>query len=320
MQELISVIVNVYNGERYIKKCLDSIVNQTYKNLEILIIDDGSTDKTLSICKKYKDKRIRIIKQNHIGISLARNVGLENAKGEYFYFIDVDDFVSNDVIEYLYNLCKKYNTSMATCKSLDIYDYNFKIKNIKEKVDIISGKDLLKNVLLSTDRSGTMWNKLTKRELYDNIRCEDRVIYDVTVVRELALSVDKIAYSNQYKYYYLRHRSSITGDSKLARDIDLYKASLERYNKIKKIYPNFIENEIGLMDIIMLSYFKNSDVVDYLKKENALLLYKKLFSFKMMVANISFKKKMKLLLFRINPKICKKISIKYESIRYKYKM
>ena len=104
---MISVIINVYNGERYIKKCLDSILNQTYKNLEILIVNDGSTDDTLKICKSYKDSRIRIINTKNKGLSLSRNVGLDNAKGEYLYFIDCDDYIEKDTLEYLYNLCIK---------------------------------------------------------------------------------------------------------------------------------------------------------------------------------------------------------------------
>ena len=93
MNKLISIIINVYNGEKYIKKCLDSVINQTYKNLEILIINDGSTDKTLEICKKYKDERIKIITTENQGLSFSRNVGIDNAGGEYLYFVDADDFI-----------------------------------------------------------------------------------------------------------------------------------------------------------------------------------------------------------------------------------
>ena len=121
MEELITIIINVYNGENFIKKCLESVINQTYKNLEILIINDGSTDNTLRICESYEDERIRIINQENMGLSLARNVGIDEAKGEYLYFIDCDDFVEYDVIEYLYNLCKKYNTLMATCQPITVY-------------------------------------------------------------------------------------------------------------------------------------------------------------------------------------------------------
>ena len=133
MKDLISVIINVYNGEKFIEKCLDSIVNQTYKNLEILIINDGSTDKTLKICKKNKDKRIKIINTKNMGLSLSRNVGIDNAKGEYLYFVDADDFIELDAIEYLYNLCKKYDVRIATCDPLTIYNYDFIKYERKEK-------------------------------------------------------------------------------------------------------------------------------------------------------------------------------------------
>ena len=109
MNDLISVIVNVYNGEKFIKKCLDSIVNQTYKNLEIIIVNDGSTDSTLSICNSYSDDRIKIITTPNQGLGLSRNTGIENANGEYLYFVDADDFIEPDAVEYLYKLIKTYN-------------------------------------------------------------------------------------------------------------------------------------------------------------------------------------------------------------------
>ena len=122
MEELITIIINVYNGEKFIKKCLDCILNQTYKNLEVLIINDGSTDNTLKICESYIDNRIRIINQENKGVTIAKNVGIDNAKGKYLYFIDADDFIEKDTIEYLYNLIKNNNAEMATAKRKDIFD------------------------------------------------------------------------------------------------------------------------------------------------------------------------------------------------------
>ena len=187
MNELISVIINVFNGEKYIKKCLDSVINQTYKNLEILIINDGSTDNTLNICESYKDERIKIISQENIGISRSRNVGIDNSNGNYLYFVDVDDFISPDTIEYLYNLIQKYDVPIATCNSIDIYDYNIAIKNEKENTYIISAKEMLKRILFVSDRSGNIWNKLMKKELINSLRFENRIISDVAVVYKIIL-------------------------------------------------------------------------------------------------------------------------------------
>ena len=107
--QMISVILNVFNGEKYIKKCLESIINQTYKDIEIVIVNDGSTDDTKKIIESYKDKRIKLINQENMGLSLSRNVGIDNSKGDYLYFVDVDDYLEKDALEYLYNLMIKYD-------------------------------------------------------------------------------------------------------------------------------------------------------------------------------------------------------------------
>ena len=318
MNELISIIINVYNGEKFIAKCLDSIINQTYKNLEILIINDGSTDNTLSICQSYKDERIRIITTENFGLSKSRNIGIENAKGDYFYFIDVDDFVENDVIEYLYTLCKKYNTKISTCKPIDIYNYNVKIKNKKEKVEVISNYEMLKKVLLSEDRAVCIWNKLIKREIFNNIRFEDRIINDITVTYKLVLLADKIAYSNQIKYYYLRHKASTTISKKhdANRLIDKYNVCFERYNYLRNIYGDFTENNIGMLRIIPMLYVDGDKKLrDYLDSKSAIELFKKLFSFKILTCKLKFGEKIKIILFRINPKLDSIIYIKYQKMK-----
>ena len=322
MKELITVIINVYNGEKFLKKCIDSVINQTYKNLEILIINDGSTDKTLDICKSYKDERIKIITTKNQGVSLSRNVGIDNAKGEYLYFIDADDFIELDTIEYLHSLCKNYNCDLSTCNPLVIFDYNFTQKKEKEKISILNSYDMLKKVLLLENMAGTTWNKLIKRELFDNIRFQNRITNDVVVTYKLILKCNKIIYSNQKKYYYLKHQNciSIDGYEKKERSIDFYNAIIERYNELKKIYPKMIENDIGLLrGILKLYLVENREVQSFLETQKTLKKYRKIFSFKMLASNIKTKEKIKLILFNISPKKFKKIGKKYRK-KYKYKM
>ena len=318
MDELITIIINVYNGEKYISKCLESIINQTYRNIEILIVNDGSTDNTLNICTSYKDNRIRIINQENMGLSLARNVGIENSKGEYLYFIDSDDFVQYDVVEYLYNLCKKYKTLMATCKPIDVYNYNnAHIKSSKEQIEVISSKDMLKKILLSEDRAVNLWNKLIHKNIFNNIRFENRPINDVAVTYKLALATNKIAYSNQIKYYYLRHKDSITisKQKNVNRSIDKYNVCMERYNYIKNLYPNFIENDIGMLRIVPMLYDDGTEeLCKYLDDEGAIKLFKKLFTFKVLTCKLNIKEKIKIVLFRINPKLSRWINNKYNFI------
>lgn len=323
MDELITVIINVYNGEKFISKCLESIINQTYKNLEILIINDGSIDNTLKICENYKDERIRIINQENMGLSLSRNVGIDNAKGEYLYFVDSDDFVENDTIEYLYKLCKKYNTLISTCNPLIIFDYNFNVEKIKEEVKIIDSKQMLKKVLLAENIAGAIWNKLLKKDLFDNIRFENRIINDIVVTYKLVNKVDRIVYSNQKKYYYLKHKNAATvcGDENPARALDFYKASMERYKAVKNIYPDLIENDIGMLrNTLRLYLVKNIEVIELLNKENVVKNFRKIFSFKMLISHIKLKEKIKLIIFEISPKLYKKLGKLYRDKKYEYKM
>ena len=318
MEKLISVVINVYNCEKFITKCLESVINQTYKNLEILIINDGSTDNTLKICESYKDERIRIITTQNFGLSKSRNIGIDNAKGEYLYFIDADDFIENDTIEYLYNMCKTYNVKISSCRTKDIYDYNFIFNNENEEIKIISNLEMLKKILLSKERAGNFWNKLYVKELFDDLRFEERPINDVVIVYKLILKVEKIAYSNQVKYYYLQRKDSITGIRKENRSIDLYKAVVERYNYIKNIYPNLIENDICLISKVLMLYGEDKEKLqDFLKQEQAEKMVKKLISWKVFKFNVSKKIKIKMLLFKLNPKMYKKISKKYKEKNYK---
>lgn len=317
MNDLISVIINVCNGEKYIKKCLDSVVNQTYKNIEIIIVNDKSTDDTLSIIKSYKDKRIKIINnKNNMGLSLSRDIGIDKSTGRYLYFVDVDDFIELDTIEYLYKLIKKYKTRISTCRCLDIYDYNYKYKNEKEEIKLLSREEMLNRVLLTIDRSGTTWNKLFDRKLFDNIRFEDRIVNDVVTTYKLVLECEKIVFSNQIKYFYLRHSDSILGKKNYKHSIDLYDAALERYNYIDNLYPDLIENKICLLLLIeSLFVMDNDKVSSYLKKKETFKLYKKLYTFKIFKSKIRFNDKIKILLFRISPRLYKLIIKIYLKIK-----
>ena len=319
MNDLISIIVNVYNGEKYIEKCLNSILRQTYKNIEIIIVNDNSKDKTLNIIKKYKDKRIKIINnKKNIGLSLSRNIGIDNSNGKYLYFVDVDDYIELDTIEYLYKLIKKYKVKLSTCKCLDIYDYNYKYKNDTETITLLSNEEMLNKLLLTIDRTGTTWNKLYEKDLFNDIRFEDRIVNDVVTTYKLILKCKKIVFSNQIKYFYLRHNNSILGKKNYKHLIDLYDGAIERYNHIDKIYPEKIENKICLLLLIESLYvINNKELNNYLKDKDALNLYKRLYTSKVFKTNIRFNDKIKIVIFRINPKLYKLIIKIYLRLRRK---
>ena len=309
MNELITVIINVYNGELFINKCIDSIINQTYKNLEILIVNDGSTDNTLKEIKKYKDKRIKVITTKNQGLSFSRNTGIDNAKGNYLYFIDVDDLIEKDTIEYLYKLIKKYDVKIATCDSTNIKDYNFKKIEREEEIHVYTGEEMVKLTLLSKIKHSTCtWNKLYKKELFDGKRFEHPIINDLTVTHKLYIESKKIVHSNQVKYYYYIHKDNVTIKKRenLDRLIGFYDATLDRYNYIDNIYPNMYENKIGLLICISVFYIrKNKEFHKYLKEKKAIKLYKKYYSLKVFKYKLKKKIKMELLFFRISPKLYK---------------
>jgi len=241
--------------------------------------------------------------------------------GEYLYFVDCDDFIENDVIEYLYNLCKRYNVKFSTCLSKMIDNYDFKVKKTKEKVDIIDSYEMLKKILLAKDNSITTWNKLIKKEIYDGIRFNNKYINDNDVTHRLVINTDRIAYSNQIKYYYFKNPNGITAyaQKNTLRSINLYKVSVERYEYIKKYYPESIENNICLLRSTIKLYLRDDEELqNYLKDQNADKYIKELFSYKMIFKWINIKIKILFIIFRINPKLCKDIYTKYQRKHYKY--
>ena len=305
MNDLITVIINVFNAEKYISKCLSSVINQTYSNLDILIINDGSTDNTLNIVEKYKDKRIRIINQKNQGLSIARNVGIVNAKGKYIYFIDADDYIEKDTIEYLYRLLIENNTRISVCGSSKVFNYIENKNNCSNKQKMLSNLDILKMVLLSKDYMGTAWNKLIDKSLFKNIRFPKGKINDVLVMYKLYYKVDRIIYGFDKKYYYYMHDDSIVNKRTSEYAISMYYAFLKRYDDIKKIYPNLVENEVAVLLFFIDLYIHNNDeIVSFLKKEEVIKKYKKMFKLKYLKVNISFRNKIKLILFRISPVLC----------------
>lgn len=320
MNELISIIVNAYNEEKHIKKCIDSVICQTYKKIEIVVINDGSTDNTLSILNSYDDSRLKIITHENKGLSLSRNDGIDNSNGKYVYFLDADDFIEQDNIEYLYNLIIKYDADMSTCGSIDVYNYDVKIENMQEKIDILSNIEMLKKVLLNKNNSVNIWNKLIKKELFNNIRFPDRIIEDVPVTYKLALLANKIVCSNQIKYNRLLHKDSITGKKNASILIDIYDTTMERFYDLKERLPNLIENDISVLFLIMDTYaIDNKEVNNYIGIKNMKKIFKQLFSIRIFKVNLSSEDKLKLILFRISPysyKTIFKIHIKIKNIRY----
>lgn len=169
---MISVIVPVFNTEKYLHKCLNSIVSQTYKDLEIIVVDDGSFDNSPRICDEFaqKDNRIKVVHKNNEGVSVARNTAIDMASGEYLFFVDSDDYMAHNMIEVLYKDLNKNNADISMCDfrtegEFEDFDYN-KNNSVNMNSDIA-----LKHLYIDADFNFViLWAKLFKKSLFDNIR------------------------------------------------------------------------------------------------------------------------------------------------------
>lgn len=239
---LVSVIVPIYNVEFYLKRCIDSILEQTYKNLEILLIDDGSTDNSSKICDDYKikDKRIKVVHKKNGGLSDARNVGINMAKGYYITFIDSDDSVEKDMIEYLLMLIVKFNTKMSICSHNIIFDEGKRIKRLGNgKEEKLTAKECIKKMLYHKDVDTSAWAKLYSRDLFDNIKYPKGLLFeDIGTTYKFFFKSKFIACGYIGKYnYYVRKNSIVTGCFS-EKKLDLLKMTDMMAVDVLKIFPD----------------------------------------------------------------------------------
>lgn len=206
----ISIIVPIYNAEKYLNKCIDSLINQTKKELEFILVNDGSTDKTEEIIKSYKDSRIKYFKNKNQGIGKTRNFGIEKATGKYIMFLDSDDYLKNNACEILYKNTEKAKADLAICDFYKIYD-----SGAEEKIKLLSFKPttLRKTPSLVNEINLAPWNKLYKKKLItkNKIKFVENLKYeDAPFVIEAFSKAEKIIKVDEYLNYYLIHGNSET--------------------------------------------------------------------------------------------------------------
>ena len=212
MNDLISVVVPIYNVEKYLRNCIDSIVSQTYYNLEIILVDDGSPDNCGKIIDEYAmlDKRIKTIHKINGGLSDARNVGIEVATGKYILFVDSDDYIPDDSIEYLYKSLKKNNAhiSVGRLKTTSILDEN--CQSNETFSTIYDTCDSVNQLLYANKYSVAAPGKLFLRSLFDNVRFPVGKLHeDVFTTYKVFLKSEKVYYGNKSVYYYYHRPGSI---------------------------------------------------------------------------------------------------------------
>ena len=286
------------------KEDLVSIINQTYKNLEIIIVDDGSKDKTLEISNNYsnKDKRIKVIHQKNSGVSTARNNGIKESKGKYITFVDSDDFIEEDFIEYYVKLIKKYKTDIVLSRMPIKYKSNCKIeKNNKEEIELLSGEETALEMLYYKIFISA-WNKLFKREVI----IDNKIIFnkDISFGEGFNFSIDvfmkakKVCITSLAKF----SLKQITGSREAQKCLQQKHA-----NKSKEIndglkYAEWHTNCDCLNSLIGTKNYKN-----YKELSNEIKRNVKKESLEALKAPISKKEKAKALMFYLNPILASKV-------------
>ena len=213
----ISVIVPVYNTRSFLRRCINSLIYQNYKNVEIIIVDDGSTDDSLAIANEYatSDKRIKVIHQANKGQGMARNAGLAEATGDYVAFVDSDDFVHPEIYVRLLALALEYNADVAGCGRTRFYNDKFTFETApankkQHDVCLYSGEEATFHLLaVTSDIKPAAWDKLYKIELFKEIRFPDLIFEDAAIMYRLLLAAKKMVTTKEALYAYYVHEGSI---------------------------------------------------------------------------------------------------------------
>lgn len=253
-EKKISIIVPIFNGEKYLRRCIESILKQTYKNIELILINDGSEDKSLAICEEYKknDKRIIIINKENEGVSIARNIGIEKATGELISFVDADDYLEITFLQELFDMMKKYNTEYITCGYNRVYDNHIEQVNNDLKEILMTSDEYLKKLLNVQTGYGFAHMKLIDKNIIGNIRFDEslKVGEDALFNVMLCQNLDNVVIFNKPLYNYYFNPNSVVRKF----DKNYYQKYLESMEKmteyIKNKYINNYEIEQNLQNYI----------------------------------------------------------------------
>lgn len=238
---LISVVVPVYNMEKYLARCLDSILRQTYRNIEIIVVNDGSTDESWSICLNYSlsDRRIKIVDQQNLGLSGARNTGLRYASGDYLTFVDSDDWVHPRMIEFLYNSLRDHSSDISFCGCKKISDFSIPDEQYENLTSYSLDRDTILHLFFS-ERYTACWSRLFRRDIIKDIEfpqglnCED-YIYMYEALRRC----QSVSIIDDPLYYYYVRPDSICSSSFNVKKFDAFYSAKKLYELVCINDPHF---------------------------------------------------------------------------------
>ena len=266
----ISVIVPVYNVEQYLEKCLDSLVNQTLKDIEIIVVNDGTKDNSQEIIDKYTKKYPKKVKgyiKENGGLSSARNYGLKYAKGEYIAFVDSDDYVELDMYEKMYNKAINNNYDIVVCDTVEVDENNDNI--VYKKSNLNYSNNDIKNYIISPPMACT---RLYKRFLFDETSFEEGIFYeDLNLTPSFVLKTDNIGFIEEGLYYYLQRSGSIMKQKQFNdKLLDIFKVLEKNYDLLNNKYPKEVEYLYitHLLRTASMRFLDYKDSKKYLKSIN----------------------------------------------------
>lgn len=243
-EEKISIIVPVYNVEAYLEKCVESILKQTYTNLEILLVNDGSTDKSGELCDKLalRDHRIRVIHKENGGLSDARNRGIDEASSNLIGFIDSDDYIDEDMYETLYRQMVASKADLSMCGHYDVY-HQIPEKQVAEiKTWELMPEEAIKMVMEAKILSVTAVNKLYKKALFEQLRFRiGKIAEDAFIMVDLIHQCSKVVATNEKKYYYVHRENSITTQKFSLKFLNVIEAYEQNAKIISENYPDLYD-------------------------------------------------------------------------------
>ena len=224
MNKIISIIIPVYNVEQYLEACMKSILNQTYQHIEVILVDDGATDSSGKMCDYYAtvDKRVKVIHKKNGGLSDARNKGISQASGEYIMFVDSDDIVSPDFVEYLWNLLEYTSADIAICDPVHCYpgkSCNFEPETLRK---VFKPEEAIVEMLYQKSFLVAAWGKLYKKECFKDIFFPYGMLFeDSAIMYKVFDKTQKIVYGNAKLYGYMHRDGSITTKTFSKKDCDI---------------------------------------------------------------------------------------------------
>lgn len=266
MNELVSVIVPAYNVDKYLKRCIYSLVNQTYKNIEIIIVDDGSTDETSLLCDEFKNNYSEIIKVIHKkngGLSSARNIGIKASSGEYITFVDSDDWVERDYISTLLNQFSSNDIDIS-CVAFDYaYDDHFQKYEYKMKDRVMTRFESLTTLCIGKTLTNHVWNKMYRSYLFSDVCFEEgRTYEDIIVMHQLFSKAKKVSMVNKTMHHYYIRSDSISHEPKPQSTADMAVAFIQTFY--------FLKNPIHRYFTIKKCAWSSFQVIFLINKENVL--------------------------------------------------